>query len=168
MIYVWDDGNRVHPVTPAFGVSLEQLRGSAIPHDVEVVEIESIPQGASVEAWKVENGVIIEDPNRLIIMPQPAHAAMYALTSETVEFAVFSWMRELAAQHLTIAQARADINANLGGEAWWRLNRAAASAGLDASFAALWGACADLGIAIPDGYQDVVMAWRNQFGLISA
>ena len=97
--------------------------------------------------------------------PDPFAASINALTQGTDANEVFSWMALQGLSNVAAATARNDINMNLLGlPSLWLSEgdgRLMASTGLDTAFAMLWDAVD----AIPDGYQDIVAAWRAQYHL---
>ena len=98
------------------------------------------------------------------IRPDPAAAAVRALSPGTPEFEVFVWMTAEADKPdgLKAANAQRRINENLTAHGQlWSIDRQMANNGLDAALAMLWDAVSE----IPDGYQAIVDAWRNEFRL---
>ena len=96
---------------------------------------------------------------------QPLAASIDALTQGTDANAVFSWMALQGLSNVAAATARNDINMNLLGlPSLWLSEgdgRLMASTGLDTAFAMLWDAVD----TIPEGYQDIVAAWRSEYHL---
>ena len=98
------------------------------------------------------------------IRPDPAAAAVRALSPGTPEFEVFVWMTAEADKPdgLKAANAQRRINENLTAHGQlWVTNRQMANDGLNAALAMLWDAVSE----IPDGYQDIVNDWREKFRL---
>ena len=103
-------------------------------------------------------------PVEPLLLPDPAGAAIQALSPGTPEFEVFAWMTAKADKPdgLKAANAQRRINENLTAHGQlWGINRQMANDGLDAAFVMLWDAVSE----IPDGYQDIVNDWREKFRL---
>ena len=100
--------------------------------------------------------------------PDPLAASIDALTQGTDANAVFSWMALRGLSNIAAATARNDINMNLLGlPSLWLSEgdgRLMASTGLDAAFNMLWDAVD----SIPEGYQDIVAAWRSEYHLTAS
>ena len=94
--------------------------------------------------------------------PDPAAAAFRALSPGTVEFEVFTWMTAEADKTTAASNAQRRINENLTAHGQlWSIDRQMANNGLDAAFAMVWAAVE----IIPEGYQAIVDAWRDEFRL---
>ena len=97
--------------------------------------------------------------------PDPLAASINALTQGTNANEVFSWMALQGLSNVAATTARNDINLNLLSLASLWLSggngRLMASTGLDTAFAMLWDAVD----TIPEGYQDIVAAWRSEYHL---
>ena len=107
----------------------------------------------------------LPEPEAVEPGPDPMGASINALTPGTEANEVFSWMALQGLSNVAAATARNDINMNLLGlPSLWLSEgngRLMASTGLDTAFAMLWDAVD----SIPDGYQDIVAAWRSEYHL---